>query len=189
MGEHPVMATHITWWLLVGKWLLAILAIIVEVVLGVVMAVLKWPSVLQLILDIALFIVMLIPLIKAIVATVIQTHIELVVTNRRVVKKSGVFNIRTQDIPLKMVINVDIDQTLDGRALGYGDITISTAAKTYTMLHIKSADLFRDAIIEEMEKYEVDHYALQAQALSRVMNTSARTSKKPTKEEAKRNLW
>jgi membrane protein YdbS with pleckstrin-like domain len=186
------MSTHYTWWLLIGKWLLAVLAIVVEIAVAVVMVVLNWPMVLQIILDAVLFVLMLIPLSRAVVATIIQTHTELVVTNRRVVNKTGVFRINTQDIPLKMVINVDIDQSFLGRILNYGDITISTAAKTYTLVHIKHADYFRDAIISELEKYEVDHYAMQAQALSRVIKPSNRDSsrkKGKTPKESARNIW
>jgi hypothetical protein len=76
------------------------------------------------------------------------------------------------------------------RILNYGDITISTAAKTYTLIHIKHADYFRDAIISEMEKYETDHYALQAQALSRVMNNSNHGSAHSDKSEKKpKSVW
>lgn len=171
-GEHPVMTTRLTGWLLVGKWLVVALALIIEIAALIVMYVLNWPAILQIILDLVLAVAMVVALVWALVATIIQTHVELVVTNRRVVNKSGVFDVHTKDIPLKMVINVNIYQPLLGRILDYGTITISTAAQTYTLEHIKSADFFKDAIIAEMEACEVDHYALQAQAMSRVLNNS-----------------
>jgi uncharacterized membrane protein YdbT with pleckstrin-like domain len=46
------------------------------------------------------------------------------VTDRRVVHKTGFIKRRTFEIPLDKIESVDVDQTILGRILNYGDVTI-----------------------------------------------------------------
>ena len=46
------------------------------------------------------------------------------VTNKRVVHKTGFIKRRTFEIPLDKIESVDVDQTILGRILNYGDVTI-----------------------------------------------------------------
>ena len=48
------------------------------------------------------------------------------VTDERLIKRKGILNKKYEDIPVTMVTNVDIAQSLGKRALGYGTIMIST---------------------------------------------------------------
>lgn len=54
---------------------------------------------------------------------------EHVLTNRRMIQQTGVFNKRSMDAPLDKVNNVEHWQTLWGRVLGYGDVEIDTASE------------------------------------------------------------
>ena len=65
-------------WALVGKWILGILFC--------------W--------------LLLIPLIIAIVASVKYAHTEFILTNKRLVRKSGVIHRRAFDVPLNKILNV-----------------------------------------------------------------------------------
>jgi membrane protein YdbS with pleckstrin-like domain len=59
------------------------------------------------------------------------------VTDERLIKQKGILNKKYEDIPVTMVTNVDIAQSLGKRALGYGTIMISTqgiAGKKVDML-------------------------------------------------------
>ena len=74
------------------------------------------------------------------------------VTNRRIVKITGLINKHTADSGLEMVNDVVLDQSLLGRILGYGDLGILTGAK---------ADGDRD-----VRQGEVDHFAMLAHAIA-----------------------
>ncbi len=49
---------------------------------------------------------------------------EFAITNRRVVIKIGLFARRTFEMNLSKIESVNVDQTLTGRMLGYGTITL-----------------------------------------------------------------
>jgi len=61
------------------------------------------------------------------------------VTNRRVIKLSGLLNKHAADSSLEKINDAELDQSLLGRVLGYGDLDILTAAETevdkFKMLH------------------------------------------------------
>ena len=54
---------------------------------------------------------------------------EHVLTNRRMIQQTGIFNKRSMDAPLDKVNNVEHQQTLWGRLLGYGNVEIDTASE------------------------------------------------------------
>jgi uncharacterized membrane protein YdbT with pleckstrin-like domain len=49
---------------------------------------------------------------------------EIAVTNRRVIYKSGVVSRRTVEMNVEQIESVEVDQTILGRILGYGDISV-----------------------------------------------------------------
>ena len=61
------------------------------------------------------------------------------VTNRRVIKLTGLLNKHAADSSLEKINDAELDQSLLGRILGYGDLDIMTAAETevdkFKMLH------------------------------------------------------
>lgn len=158
-NEHAVRTTRITAWDLFGEWALGILFC--------------W--------------LLFIPTIYAIAATVRWTHTELVLTNRRVVRKAGVFNVETKDIPLTQILNVNIKMHLLGRILNYGTITIATAAQTYTLERVRGAELFKEAILSEMEKSKNEASLRAAQNIAAAMYNYQPPVSKATYKKAKKS--
>jgi uncharacterized membrane protein YdbT with pleckstrin-like domain len=69
------------------------------------------------------------------------------VTDRRVVHKTGFIKRRTFEIGLDKIESVDVDQTILGRLLNYGDVTIMGVGEgRQTISTIASPLAFRSAI-------------------------------------------
>ena len=69
------------------------------------------------------------------------------VTNMRVVHKSGFINRRTFEMALSKVESVDVNQSILGRILNYGDVTINGVGEgTQTIRTIASPLAFRNSI-------------------------------------------
>ena len=69
------------------------------------------------------------------------------VTNMRVVHKAGFIKRRTFEISLDKVESVDVNQSILGRLMNYGDLTIQgVGERTQTMSTIASPLAFRSAI-------------------------------------------
>jgi uncharacterized membrane protein YdbT with pleckstrin-like domain len=86
---------------------------------------------------------------------------EHVLTNRRMIQQTGIFNKRSMDAPLDKVNNVEHWQTLWGRLLGYGDVEIDTASEHgATRFHDISRPLeFKNAIVGAAEAYRSHRFA------------------------------
>jgi uncharacterized membrane protein YdbT with pleckstrin-like domain len=61
---------------------------------------------------------------------------EVAVTNRRVICKVGFVKRRTVEMHMDKVESVDVDQTILGRMLNYGDITIRGTGETMERLYM-----------------------------------------------------
>ncbi|MGY3449472.1 PH domain-containing protein [Bradyrhizobium sp. USDA 4353] len=69
------------------------------------------------------------------------------VTNRRVVHKTGFIRRRTFEIALDKVESVDVNQTIAGRILNYGDVTIKGVGEGHEKIPTIAEPLaFRSAI-------------------------------------------
>jgi uncharacterized membrane protein YdbT with pleckstrin-like domain len=72
---------------------------------------------------------------------------EIDVTDRRVVYKHGFINRHTVEMNMDKVESVDVDQSILGRLLDYGDITIRGTGETWETLHKIGAPLkFRNHV-------------------------------------------
>jgi uncharacterized membrane protein YdbT with pleckstrin-like domain len=72
---------------------------------------------------------------------------ELAVTNRRIVFKSGLFRRHTMEMNMSKVESVDVDQTVMGRILGYGTVTIrGTGGGIEPMRNIANPIVFRNHV-------------------------------------------
>lgn len=112
---------------------------------------------------------LLIPTIKAIAATIRFTHVELAITNKRIVGKVGVFNTMSLDAPLNKIQNVSDKQTFFGKIFNYSTININTAAGEYTFDCIKSGAQFKGMIMAQIDQYEEDRIAQQATQMANAM--------------------
>jgi len=66
-------------------------------------------------------------------------------TDERLIKQRGILNKTYEDIPLTMITNIDMTQSLGKRALGYGTLVFSTQG-----LGGKKADMVWSAVPEPM---------------------------------------
>jgi len=72
---------------------------------------------------------------------------EMAVTNRRVILKTGLISRRTIELNLDKVENVSIDQTVLGRILGFGSMTVvGTGGSRETFSVVAKPLLFRKAV-------------------------------------------
>lgn len=85
---------------------------------------------------------------------VLRTH-EYVLTNHRVIQQTGILNKRSVDSRLDKINNVEHQQTLWGRILGFGDVIIDTASETGTAVfrNITRPLDFKRAIVSVSEQY------------------------------------
>jgi len=73
---------------------------------------------------IVLILVMLISLLTLLAAAVRRWTTEIAVTDRRVIFKRGLIRRHTIEMNMDKVETIDVDQSLVGRLLGYGDIVV-----------------------------------------------------------------
>lgn len=85
-----------------------------------------------------------------------------ILTDRRLIRHTGVINIKERSIPLKNIQNVDYNATLLGRMFGYGNLRVESAGDSADdaeeMINVGQAGEFRARIFEAMENYGSDDY-------------------------------
>ena len=100
------------------------------------------------------------------------------ITTFRVVDESGFFTRYSKESPLDKINNIEYDQSIWGRLLGYGNVDIQTAAEmgetTYELIH--HPKLLKDTITHAQEEYKKTTSANQATQLAvAIAATSATT--------------
>jgi uncharacterized membrane protein YdbT with pleckstrin-like domain len=66
---------------------------------------------------------------------------EIAVTDRRIILKRGLVRRHTVEMNMQKVESVDVDQTLTGRLLNYGDVTIRGTGSSFERLTLIDAPL------------------------------------------------
>lgn len=93
------------------------------------------------------------------------------VTNMRVVDESGFFTRYSKESPLDKINNVEYDQPVLGRILGYGNVDIQTAAEMgetkYILIH--HPKLLKDTITHAQEEYKKNQITSQATQLAQAI--------------------
>ena len=112
---------------------------------------------------------LLIPTIKAIIKTVQFNHIELAVTNKRVIGKYGVLNTKSLDAPINKIQNYSASQSFAGKIFDFSTITINTAAGEYKFGNIKNGNAFKNLLLAQIDQYEQDKIAEQAKQMASAM--------------------
>ena len=89
---------------------------------------------------------------------------EHVLTNRRMIQQTGIFQKSSMDAPLDKVNNVEHHQSLWGRILGYGDVEIDTASEhgCTRFVDIARPLEFKSAIVATSEAYRSRGFAPSA---------------------------
>ncbi len=78
------------------------------------------------------------------------------ITNQRVIEEWGIISYNTKESPIEKINNIQIKQTLTGRIMNYGNISIQTAAtegETWLKFIEKPKEL-QGAILEQIRKKE-----------------------------------
>ena len=117
--------------------------------------------------------ILLVPLfIKAIITTISIFNIELAVTDRRVIGKSGIINTSAMDAPLDKIQNCSVSSGLWGKIFGYGTIEIHTAADLYLFTMVKNPDAFKKALMAQIEQAQEDKMKQQAEEMAKAMSSA-----------------
>ena len=96
------------------------------------------------------------------------------ITNLRVVDESGFFSRYSKESPLDKINNVEYDQNIWGRIMGFGSVDIQTAAElgetTYEL--IQNPKLLKDTITHAQEDYKKMQIKNQATQLAEAIAKS-----------------
>ncbi|HEX7181477.1 MAG TPA: PH domain-containing protein [Thermoanaerobaculia bacterium] len=85
---------------------------------------------------------------------IFRSH-EYVLTNRRIIKQTGILTVRSMDAQLDKVNNVEHRQSLWGRIFDIGDVEVDTASETGTthFVNISRPVAFKRAILAACDQY------------------------------------
>lgn len=84
-----------------------------------------------------------------------------ILTDRRLIRHTGVINIQERSIPLKNIQDVNYSASVLGRILNYGNLDVESASETEAteaMVNVGNAAAFRSAIFEAIENFGADDY-------------------------------
>ena len=95
--------------------------------------------------------------------------IELGFTNKKVIGKVGIINTKRLDAPLNKVDNVSVSSGLFGKIFGYGTIVVSSTSSKFEFAYIKSPEVFRTKIMDQVEQFDQDRIKKQAQEMAQAM--------------------
>jgi uncharacterized membrane protein YdbT with pleckstrin-like domain len=156
LGAHEkiVIVTRQHWFTLASSILLECVLILIFLVATVV-AVFFFQPLAPLLIVIG-FILSIIPLITMGRDILVWTNRQYIVTNRRVMQISGLFNKDVTDSSLDKVNDVKMSQSALGRLFGYGDIEILTASELGVNLFRRIGEpiRFKTAMLNAKERLE-----------------------------------
>lgn len=157
-NERILLRTHQHRFVLFGM-IVAELTITLLLFIGVSAAAFYYP------LAAAAFVLMLIPLGSMARDILVWSNHQYLVTNRRVIQVSGIFNKNVVDSSLEKVNDVKMTQSFFGRMFDYGDIEILTASETGVnqFKRIGNPVLFKTAMLNAKEKLGFEGMASQPQ--------------------------
>ena len=150
-NEEILLETHQHWFVLFGKIFLELL-LIGLLLGGIVIAFTYYPP------AIYGLILLLVPGIGILNDVLVWRNKAYIVTNRRVIQISGVFNKDIVDSSLEKVNDVKMSQSFFGRMFGYGDIEILTASELGVNLFHEINDPvgFKTAMVNAKERLGFD---------------------------------
>ena len=78
-------------------------------------------------------------------------------TNKRVISKKGLLNIKVLDSPIDKINDFDIRQSLFGRIFNYSKVIIKTSSSIYFFDYVKDASKFKNMLIttDRVQKVEI----------------------------------
>jgi uncharacterized membrane protein YdbT with pleckstrin-like domain len=152
--EKIVLVDRQHLFILIRAILLEIFLFVVLIVAGVLITIL-FPA-LKLFPMLVAIVLCLVPFLSAMRDALIWSNREYIVTNRRVIQISGIFNKDVTDSSLDKVNDVKMDQSALGRLFNYGDIEILTASElgANVFKHIGKPIRFKTAMLNAKEELE-----------------------------------
>ena len=152
--EAILLVAHQHWIVLARALLIEIITILIVIAVAFA-AVIALPDYSAIIAIIG-FIVLTIPVATMTIDVFAWSNRQFVITNRRVIQLSGVFNKNVTDSNLEKVNDVKMEQTFLGRLFGYGDIEILTASELGVNLfqRIDEPIRFKTAMLNAKEAYD-----------------------------------
>jgi uncharacterized membrane protein YdbT with pleckstrin-like domain len=159
-SEQILLETHQHWFVLFGKIFLEILLIAVLVGASLVASAFYPSAIYGLIL-------IVVPVIGLLNDVMVWRNKAYIVTNRRVIQISGVFNKDVVDSSLEKVNDVKMSQSFFGRMFGFGDIEILTASELGVNLFHEIANPveFKTAMLNAKEKMGFQEMGMVAHAI------------------------
>ena len=158
-NEQIILQTHQHWFVLFGKIFLELL--LIALIIGGSLA-------LSAIYPIAIYGLglVIVPLIGMLNDILVWRNKAYIVTNRRVIQISGVFNKDVVDSSLEKVNDVKMSQSFFGRLFGYGDIEILTASELgVNLFHVIHNPIeFKTAMLNAKEKMGFDEMGAAVRA-------------------------
>ncbi len=122
-GEIIQQTGHVTWWGQIGLLIWGILTI--WLVIGIIFFI--W-------------------------AFINVRSTELAITNKKLIGKIGFIKRSSIDLPIQKIESIGVEQTLIGRLLDYGTLTIrGTGGDGLTIKHIKQPLVFRKTVMNIMD--------------------------------------
>ena len=158
-NEEIILVTHQHWFVLFGKIFLELL--LIALIIGGSLA-------LSTIYPVAIYGLglVLVPLVGMLSDILVWRNKAYIVTNRRVIQISGVFDKDVVDSSLEKVNDVKMSQSFFGRMFGYGDIEILTASELGVNLfhEINNPVAFKTAMLNAKEKMGFDEMGAAVRA-------------------------
>jgi uncharacterized membrane protein YdbT with pleckstrin-like domain len=166
LGEHEkvILVARQHWFILARSIILEIITILL-IFAATITAAIFFTAYLALIVAVG-FIVLLIPITTMVIDILKWANHQYIITNRRVIRTSGIFNKNVTDSSLEKVNDVMMTQSALGRIFDYGDIEILTASELGLNLfrRIDSPVQFKKALLNAKSQLEGFDLREQAQA-------------------------
>ena len=159
-NETVVLDLKPHWWFF-WKHIAAGAAVLVVVILWLSFGSAKWLS-----YPIAIAILVYIGFV--VVKYLAWTYTHFVLTDRRVISRSGIVSKRGTEIPLDRVNNIDFSQTIYERVIGAGDLSIESAGKDGQshFENVRHPDMVQQEIYRQMEVNSRRQATWQADAIA-----------------------
>lgn len=111
-----------------------------------------------------------------IIIKIIQiSSIELGVTNKKIIGKTGVVIAQSLDTYLEKIDNFSISETLGGKIFGYSTIQISTTSARLRFAYVKDAMTFKNTVMDAIDAREDERLRKQAEYIGNLSQSVSGT--------------
>ncbi|NLT08647.1 MAG: PH domain-containing protein [Ruminococcus sp.] len=119
---------------------------------------------------------------SVLIKAVIISSVELGVTNKKIIGKTGVVIAMSIDAYLEKIDNFSISESLGGKIFGYATIQISTTSQKLRFGYVKNAMDFKNTVMDTIDAREDERLRKQAEYISN-MSAMAQHNGAPVQEQ------